>query len=192
MLKEEILKLKSEGKSYKEISEILGCAKSTISYHCNDNVRKMAKENKIKQKESNPFIFNFSKRVSDFKTRKKGKGFPEKQKDWNKKFRTSVSRFKSENKEMEKEDYSYKDALEYLGGTEVKCYLTGEPINIEVDDYVLDHIVPLDSGGTGKLSNMGITTPVANRSKSNLSVEEYINLCQKVLKNFGYTIIKDT
>lgn len=33
-MKENILKLRSEGKSYNEISKILGCSKGTIAYHC--------------------------------------------------------------------------------------------------------------------------------------------------------------
>lgn len=33
-MKEQILKLREEGKTYNEISKELGCAKSTISYHC--------------------------------------------------------------------------------------------------------------------------------------------------------------
>ena len=34
--KTEILKLKSEGKSYREIQKILGCSKGTIAYHLGD------------------------------------------------------------------------------------------------------------------------------------------------------------
>ena len=33
-MKDEILKLYAEGKSYNQIANILGCAKSTVSYHC--------------------------------------------------------------------------------------------------------------------------------------------------------------
>lgn len=33
-MKEDILRLRKEGKSYNEIRKILGCAKSTVSYHC--------------------------------------------------------------------------------------------------------------------------------------------------------------
>lgn len=33
-MKEQILKLRKEGKTYKEIVEELNCAKSTVSYHC--------------------------------------------------------------------------------------------------------------------------------------------------------------
>ena len=33
-MKEKILQLRNEGKTYKQIQEILKCSKSTISYHC--------------------------------------------------------------------------------------------------------------------------------------------------------------
>lgn len=36
-MKNEILYLRREGKTYDEIKEILGCSKSTISYHCSKN-----------------------------------------------------------------------------------------------------------------------------------------------------------
>lgn len=36
-LKEEILKLRKEGKNYNEICELLNCSKGTVSYHCNNN-----------------------------------------------------------------------------------------------------------------------------------------------------------
>ena len=34
--KKEIIKLRKENKSYNEIVDILGCSKSTVSYHCNN------------------------------------------------------------------------------------------------------------------------------------------------------------
>jgi len=43
-MKEKILRLRSEGKTYNEIQKELNCAKSTISYHCSIN----GKENKEK------------------------------------------------------------------------------------------------------------------------------------------------
>lgn len=36
-MKNKILKLKSMGKSYNQICKILGCSKSTVSYHCAPN-----------------------------------------------------------------------------------------------------------------------------------------------------------
>ena len=35
--KNEVLKLVGEGKTYVEVGEILGCAKSTVSFHCRQN-----------------------------------------------------------------------------------------------------------------------------------------------------------
>ena len=35
-----------------------------------------------------------------------------------------------------------------------------------------------------------MTCPEANASKSDLTLEEYLNLCKEVLENFGYTITK--
>lgn len=45
-MKNEILKLRSEGKSYNEIKNILGCAKSTISYHCTKIKKDILEESK--------------------------------------------------------------------------------------------------------------------------------------------------
>jgi len=39
MLKQKIKILRNEGKTYNEISEMLGCSKGTISYHCNNLIR---------------------------------------------------------------------------------------------------------------------------------------------------------
>ncbi len=54
VLKEEILKLRGEGKKYDEIRDILKCTKSVISYHCRragidnpNDIRRLSKE-KIK------------------------------------------------------------------------------------------------------------------------------------------------
>jgi CRISPR/Cas system Type II protein with McrA/HNH and RuvC-like nuclease domain len=86
--------------------------------------------------------------------------------------------------------FTYQDALKHLGGTTTKCYLTGRIINILEDDYCLDHIVPVSKGGTNDLKNMGITIPIVNASKSNMTVEEYLNLCKEVLEYNGYKVEK--
>lgn len=70
------------------------------------------------------------------------------------------------------ETYTYHDALEHLGGTNLICYLSGTPINILTDDYQLDHILPVSRGGTNELSNMAIATIEANQMKGGLTNEE--------------------
>lgn len=91
---------------------------------------------------------------------------------------------------MVKIEYDYKDALEAIGGINTRCYLTGRAINIEKDDFALDHKIPVSKEGTNELSNMGIAIPEANASKTNLTLEEYISLCKEVLENFGYKVLK--
>lgn len=86
--------------------------------------------------------------------------------------------------------YNYRDALRHIGGINTKCYLTGKEINLETDDYCLDHILPVDKGGNNELENMGVTIPEANASKTNLTVDEYLELCKTVLENFGYIVTK--
>ena len=56
--------------------------------------------------------------------------------------------------------------------------------------YNLDHVTPRSRGGDNSLDNLGITTPIANKSKTNLTTEEYLELCKKVLENNGYEIKK--
>lgn len=43
-LKENILKLRSEGKTYKQIVEALGCSNGTVSFHCGEGVKDKAQE----------------------------------------------------------------------------------------------------------------------------------------------------
>jgi len=43
MLKERILKLHKEGKSYNEIVQLLNCSKATVSYHCSDKSKQQYK-----------------------------------------------------------------------------------------------------------------------------------------------------
>ena len=82
--------------------------------------------------------------------------------------------------------------LEHLGGMKTKCYLTGIPINIETDDYQLDHIVPVSKGGSNEISNCGITIPVANQMKTDMTVSELLEMCEKILKNYNYKIIRSS
>lgn len=191
-----ILELRSQGLSQKSIALELGCSKSTVSYYCSPITKKTIKKKRDRYFEEDPTKCKLIKHLDNFKNRKKGIGKGT-SKDWNKKIRTSVSFFKkrtssneSNKEEMVEQNYSYKEAIEHLGGLKTKCYLTGKDINLETDDYCLDHIIPVAKGGSNELDNMGITIPEANASKSDMCLEEYINLCKMVLENNGYTVTK--
>ena len=89
-----------------------------------------------------------------------------------------------------KDEYEYKVLLNHLGGIQTNCYLTGEPINLETDAYQLDHIVPLSKGGTSEITNCGITIPVANQMKTDMTVSELLDMCEKILVHYNYTVTK--
>ena len=166
-IKEQCIHLREEGKTYNEICTILHCSKSTVAYHLNTTTKiaatKWQSENKCK--------------------------------DWKYKFMHSCSNFlnrrdRYKNKGNLANKCYYKDVLTYLNGTNVKCYLTGTPIDLTKDDYCFDHIVPVSKGGTNELSNLGVTIPSANYSKHDLTIEEYLSLCKQVLEHHGYTVSK--
>lgn len=43
-------------------------------------------------------------------------------------------------------------------------------------------------GGSNDLDNLGICTKQANMAKSDLSINELINLCQQILTKHGYKV----
>ena len=59
---------------------------------------------------------------------------------------------------------------------------------MQPNSYHFDHIVPSSKGGTNDLSNMGAATRNANVSKSDMTLEEYLQLCHKVLEHHGYSV----
>ena len=68
-------------------------------------------------------------------------------------------------------------------GTNPKCYLTGESIDLSnPSDYSLDHIIPVSKGGESSLSNLGIIKSDINQAKYNLTPEEFLSLCKRVLR----------
>ena len=186
-LGKQILNLRNQGKSYLEISKTLNCSKSTISYYCTSNTKVLTR---LRNRSSYSWQKKFQKKVRAFKTRKRGLDKNIWDSDWNKKWRSAVSSFQNRNKDMKSksENFGYKYVLKEIGGTKQKCYLTGRSIDLEKDNYQLDHKIPVSKGGTNDISNMGIACPEANYSKSNLTIEEYLNLCKEVLLNFGYKI----
>ena len=188
-LGQKIINLRQQGLSYSKIAEKLNCSKSTVSYHCRQSSRDKTKERGIKNKALCSWKYKLIEKVSNFRNKVYDHEPYHKCNDWNKKFRTAVSYFKHRGTQME--TYTYNEALKYLGGTQLKCYLTGTPINILEDDYQLDHILPVSKGGTNELSNMAIACVAANQMKGGLTNEELFDWCKKILEYNGYTVTKN-
>lgn len=175
--KEDILRLRSEGKTYREIAKELGCSKSVISYHCGNGSEKLRtkkwnqsptakivkKINAFRSRDSSASNTTARNKLKTFKVRKK-----------NNRTHSKVNNIK--------QNYTYKDVLNKIGNNP-KCYLTGEPIDLsKTDTYQFDHIIPCSKGGTNDLDNLGVCTRSANYAKHDLSLEGLYVLCESILK----------
>jgi 5-methylcytosine-specific restriction endonuclease McrA len=86
--------------------------------------------------------------------------------------------------------FRWNDVIEKFGW-ETTCYLTGDPINLrEPLTYQFDHKIPSSRGGTGDISNLGIALRAANQAKSDMTIEELLSLCSKILQHNGYKVEK--
>lgn len=163
-LRDEIIKVKSDHPDwgYRLIAKCVGCQHSTVRYHL-DPLGKTKMRARVQKHRYN--THPISKKLKAFKYgcngRLKGISF---------------------------EEISQEDVLSKIGFSPV-CYLSGRPIDIlRPSSYEFDHIIPISKGGRATLNNLGLSRKEANRAKSDLSREEFIELCRDVLVNNGYTV----
>jgi 5-methylcytosine-specific restriction endonuclease McrA len=192
-MREKILELRNQGKSYNQISEILGCSKSTISYYCGDNQKEKVRERTNKLRSKNPLI----QKVDNFKSRIKTIGKLDINEDKEERYvKESIRKFQTRDYPNEKrynklktKTFNFEDVIEKFG-VDTKCYLSGEPINLYKNNYNLDHIIPVSKNGDNSINNLGITHEVVNRMKSDLTPEELMEWCIKILIYNGYKVSK--
>lgn len=175
-LKDDILKLREEGKSYRDIAFLLNCSKSLISYHCNGGSTKLKVNSYHKNKDTeNKAIM---KKLNSFKSRHT----PQCIKTKTAGFKRTSGRNKTVVNNIPEGNYTTQDVLDKIGSNP-KCYLTGKPIDLfKGDTYEFDHIIPIKLGGTNDLSNLQITLPEVNSAKGQLMLDDFYKLCEDVLK----------
>jgi 5-methylcytosine-specific restriction endonuclease McrA len=173
--RDKILELRAHGKTYNEISAILGCSKSTVCYHCGKG-QKDKKHNRTKVYLKNNFLL---KKVSVFRN-----VIHVKSRDFQR--RIDGGRLDSK----QERNFTAKDVLVKLGENP-KCYLSGIPIDLgKLNTYQFDHIVPVAKGGSNELSNLGLLCRQVNVMKSDLTVDEFLEWCVKILRNNGYSVLE--
>jgi 5-methylcytosine-specific restriction endonuclease McrA len=186
-MKEQILKLREQGKSYREIQSELGCSRGTISYHCGIGQKEKQTERHRKNNSHRSLlnkVGNFKKSTSrDKRSRRKS--------DEEIKSTTQQQIFaKTREFQNKGNDFNYKDIFDKVGENP-KCYLTGRMIDLtKPRTYAFDHIIPRSKGGLNALENLGLTCRSANMAKSDLEVDEFVQLCIDVVKNFGYEVTR--
>jgi len=167
-MKEQILKLREEGKSYRQIQKILNCSKATISYHCGagqkEKVRtrtRALRQNKLYYKISRYKSTSLRTRIYNFQRR------------------VGLELNSSPDK------FTVGDVIKKLG-PHPSCYLTGVSIDLcKPDTYQFDHIVPVSKGGQNTLANLGLTTTTINRMKHTLTVDEFLTTCMSIIAYQG-------
>ncbi len=208
-VKEDILRLRAEGKSYRAIAKELNCSKSAVSYHCG----KGQKEKASFRNQKNRATRSMGKRLYLFKS---GNGRASPKKSKKKKngsttktlLNTRVSHFRRKGHDtinISKQRYKKakrrsteappiatwtREQFEEKFKARKHCYLSGRTIDFyDPSTYSLDHITPNSLGGTNELSNCQLARPEANQAKGYLTIPEFLALCQNVLGHHGYMVI---
>lgn len=175
--KDSILKLRGEGKSYNEISKILGCSKSTIAYHCDGGKEKKRVQELTRRRKK------ICRKVSGFKSRCSSSNYHNLLKNKVGNFKKKISSSSKSHSIVNNVsvNYSCQDVIDKIGENPI-CYLTGTPINLnQPETYNLDHVIPTAKGGSNNLDNLQICLKEANSAKGQLSCEELYDLCEKIL-----------
>jgi len=173
--KSKIMKLRKAGKKYREIVEALGCAPSTVSYYLSKKIK-----------------YNALKRTSKNK-KQRMVGSPAEQLSYiiSSKLNTFNSIGRGYDKKRTSQKISIQDVRNILEKSSA-CYLTGKEIDfLDSSSWSMDHKIPRCKGGENTLENLGICDSVANKSKTLLTVDEYLVLCKSVLENFGFSVCKN-
>jgi len=176
-MKKKILALRLEGKSYKEICEIVGCNKATVSYHCGNN-QKEKSQARQKRRRKDKVLDTKIERYRHRTLYEKGRSFQ----------RRDGSKLGS----RKEYNFTSKDLIDKLGERS-KCYLSGREIDLkDGKSYHLDHIIPATRGGSNELENAGLLHATINKMKHDLTPEEFISTCIEILEYQGFKITKES
>jgi hypothetical protein len=177
-LKDKILELKSQGLSHRQVSEILDCTKSSVSYNWNTEVREKDKKRRDEYVKNNSLKIKLRKKLDSMDRAER------------KKLCSKSLDFQKRGVKYNRLPFTFEDLFEKLLESPY-CHLTGKKLNVsKPSTYTLDHIMPVTRGGTKHLDNVGPATLDANRAKNNMTVDEFIAFCKSVLVNFGYKVSK--
>lgn len=186
-LSDSIKELRSKDLSYREISLILGCSKSTVSYHCGTGQKTKTRDRQAIRRADVVLA-----KLERYLQTNRGKSFRVSSV-------TDVDRKRYMTLDFQREPdngartkvFGFSEVRDKIGDNPT-CYLSGRPIDItDAKSFEFDHIVPRANGGDNSLENLGVATKAANRAKHDLSHEEFLELCKDVLEHNGYAVSRE-
>lgn len=181
-----ILSLKASGDSYRKIALKLNCSPSTIAYYLCKGKKERCVINNKNRRHKHPYIT----KLESFKQNNKKNKYINKHISTNRSLLYKKLQNFCRNNPMDKNNITIDNIIQRFGENP-KCYLTGELIDIyQPRTYHFDHIIPRSRGGQNTLDNLGICTKRANKSKDDMTPDEFINLCKIILEYNGYKIEK--
>lgn len=168
-LSDKIFELRSQNKSYNEISKELNCSKGTVSYYLST---------KGQYRKDGILLKPYLKKLNKFRIRK-NKHTPKNNQNTK---RAIYDKLRSFNNKESQNMITEEQLLNKIGPNPT-CYLTGLPIDLnKPHTYEFDHIIPSSRGGDNSIDNLGLCIKQANRAKGNMTKDEFINLCKLVAK----------
>jgi 5-methylcytosine-specific restriction endonuclease McrA len=161
-MKEQILELRERGFTYKQIIETLGCSSGTVSYHLGPGQKGKNLERQRKRRASDPLL----QKLENFRDRKC--------------LQARVERLVAKGSSI-----TLEQAKQLVVDTD-SCYLCGKMLDYSNSNlYHFDHIVPTFLGGSNSIDNLGITHSICNMAKTNMGLDEFVDLCYTIAKNHG-------
>ena len=188
-LQDKILTLRSKGMTYPEIQAVLGCSKSTISYYLSEGGKNRVAERTKKRRAADSLLrkteaFQVAE-ATPVRTAKSSRS--KREQNMLQSFQATQEGTKITRTDVKRSAYTFttQDVRDKFGETP-SCYLTGEALDYnDIDSLSFDHIVPRSRGGSNKIENLGLSTKLANRMKSDMTVEELLDMCEKILRHHG-------
>ncbi len=187
-LKEQILELRSQGLSYNQIKDKLKCSKGTICHHIGKGQNE---KTSIRRRNSRNKQHPYAKKIESFSYSSEIVIKKKELHKTTKLIQLKILSFSRKDDNMyQKPEFTVEDVINKFGD-KPKCYLTGDQLDItKPREYHFDHIIPRSKGGDSSINNLGLCTKAANIAKNNLSNDEFLELCIKVVKNHGYELNK--
>lgn len=191
-VKDKIIKLRESGKSYGEIAKLLNCSKGAVSYHCGIGQKEKTYNRNVLNKKK--IVSKIRRKIQEFSLKRKEYIYPTSISKLSSKIRHKINEFS-----MKKDRTTYStplftaDQLLEKIGDKPTCYLSGKIIDInDSRSWSIDHKIPRSRGGNNTLDNAGICDSKINISKTDMTIDEFLEMCKSVLEYNGYKVIKDS